>query len=182
MELADRRLWKYRKNRRSREHYRRGCQCKSGVMDDRERTDRFSVYDFTHHAKSTRSLLLSLRNSLLKEGSFQSERVALEQVTEVVRFDVHLHMSREGQRYIERISEIVPDTESPEGYRIVELVRFDGERYVKLHTISETTRAEMVKWLTKEEKEAFSMWIFEGILYVILLLVFIRYDRKSGFG
>ncbi len=110
---------------------------------------------FTHHAKSTRSLLLSLRNSLLKEGSFQSERVALEQVTEVVRFDVHLHMSREGQRYIERISEIVPDTESPEGYRIVELVRFDGERYVKLHTISETTRAEMVKWMTKEEKEAF---------------------------
>ena len=110
---------------------------------------------FTHHAKSTRSLLLSLRNSLLKEGSFQSERVALEQVTEVVRFDVHLHMSREGQRYIERISEIVPDTESPEGYRIVELVRFDGERYVKLHTISETTRSEMVKWLTKEEKEAF---------------------------
>jgi pilus assembly protein CpaF len=110
---------------------------------------------FTHHAKSTRSLLLSLRNSLLKEGSFQSERVALEQVTEVVRFDVHLHMNREGQRYIERISEIVPDTESPEGYRIVELVRFDGERYVKLHTISETTRAEMVKWLTKEEKEAF---------------------------
>ena len=76
-------------------------------------------------------------------------------LTEVVRFDVHLHMSREGQRYIERISEIVPDTESPEGYRIVELVRFDGERYVKLHTISETTRAEMVKWLTKEEKEAF---------------------------
>ena len=124
-------------------------------MDDRERTDRFSVYDFTHHAKSTRSLLLSLRNSLLKEGSFQSERIALEQVTEVVRFDVHLHMNREGQRYIERISEIVPDTESPEGYQIVELVRFDGERYVKLHTISETTRAEMVKWMTKEEKEAF---------------------------
>ena len=23
------------------------------------------------------------------------------------------------------------------------------------------------------------MWIFEGILYVILLLVFIRYDRKK---
>jgi type IV secretory pathway ATPase VirB11/archaellum biosynthesis ATPase len=37
---------------------------------------------FTHHAKSTRSLLLSLRNSLLKEGSFQSERIALEQGTE----------------------------------------------------------------------------------------------------
>ena len=111
---------------------------------------------FTHHAKTTRSLLLSLRNSLLKEGSFQSEKIALEQVTEVVRFDVHLHMSREGRRYIERISEIVPDTENPEGYRIVELIRFDGEKYVRLHTISETTRAEMVKWLTKEEKEAFS--------------------------
>ena len=134
---------------------------------------------FTHHAKSTRSLLLSLRNSLLKEGSFQSERVALEQVTEVVRFDVHLHMSREGQRYIERISEIVPDTESPEGYRIVELVRFDGERYVKLHTISETTRAEMVKWLTKEEKEAFSMGYLRAFV-CHLLLVFIRYDRKKA--
>ena len=49
----------------------------------------------------------------------------------------------------------MPDTEFPEVYWIVELVRFDGVRYLKLHTISETTRAEMVKWLTKEEKEAF---------------------------
>lgn len=48
-------------------------------------------------------------------GQFSIGRIALEQVTEVVRFDVHLHMNREGQRYIERISEIVPDTESPEG-------------------------------------------------------------------
>ena len=111
---------------------------------------------FTHHAKTTRSLLLSLRNSLLMEGNFQSEKIAMEQVTEVVRFDVHLHMDRDGHRYIERISEIVPDSESEDGCRIVELMHFDGEKYVKMNAISDQTRAEMAKWLTKEEREVFS--------------------------
>ena len=110
---------------------------------------------FTHHAKTTRSLLLSLRNSLLKEGSFQSEKVALEQVVEVVRFDVHLHMSREGERYIERINEIVQDAESPDGCRIVELLAYDGKGYVQKGRISSETRKEMEKWMTKQEREEF---------------------------
>ena len=155
MELATGGSGSTEKNRRSREHYRRGCQCKSGVMDDRERTDRFSVYDFYAPCEEYKKSFIIASEQSVEGGQFSVGESCIRTVTEVVRFDVHLHMSREGQRYIERISEIVPDTESPEGYRIVELVRFDGERYVKLHTISETTRAEMVKWLTKEEKEAF---------------------------
>lgn len=111
---------------------------------------------FTHHAKTTESLLLSLRNSLLQEGNFQSEKVALEQVVEVVRFDIHLHMNREGERYIERIHEIIPDAERPEGYRIAELVFFDGTKYVQRDRISRRTREEMQKWLTKREREEFA--------------------------
>lgn len=110
---------------------------------------------FTHHAKTTKSLLFSLRNSLLKEGSFQSEKTALEQVVEVVRFDVHLHMSREGHRFIERISEIIPDETCGEGYRIVDLVLYDGEKFVQKNKLSEGARNDMMKWLTKEEKEEF---------------------------
>ncbi len=63
---------------------------------------------FTHHAKTTKDLILSLRNSLLKCDVFRNEAVAEEQVVSVVEFDIHLNRDYEGRRYIERISEIVP--------------------------------------------------------------------------
>lgn len=63
---------------------------------------------FTHHAKTFRDLVLSLRNSLLKTGVFSSERVAEQQVVSVVNFDIHLRRDLDGRRYIERITECVP--------------------------------------------------------------------------
>ncbi len=63
---------------------------------------------FTHHAKTTKDLILSLRNSLLKCDVFRNEEVAEEQVVSVVNFDIHLNRDYDGNRYIERISEIVP--------------------------------------------------------------------------
>lgn len=75
---------------------------------------------FTHHAKTFRDLVLSLRNSLLKTGVFTNERVAEQQVVSVVNFDIHLRRDLDGRRYIERITECIPLAEEapyPEQYR-----------------------------------------------------------------
>jgi pilus assembly protein CpaF len=63
---------------------------------------------FTHHAKTFRDLVLSLRNSLLKTGVFTNEQVAEQQVVSVINFDIHLKRDADGRRYIERITECVP--------------------------------------------------------------------------
>lgn len=63
---------------------------------------------FTHHATSARELVWSLRNSLLKTGVFQNERIAEEQVANAVQWDVHMRKEMNGKRYIERITEITP--------------------------------------------------------------------------
>ncbi|WP_214629701.1 Flp pilus assembly complex ATPase component TadA [Paenibacillus agaridevorans] len=75
---------------------------------------------FTHHAKTFRDLVLSLRNSLLKTKVFTNERVAEQQVVSVVNFDIHLRRDLNGRRYIERITECVPapeETAYPEAFR-----------------------------------------------------------------
>lgn len=111
---------------------------------------------FTHHAKTTKSLVYSLRNSLLKEGNFTSERIALQQVVEVVRIDVHMHMDRNGERYIAEINEIVPQELSEQGFCVRKLIAFEDGKYVRKNKISEELRGEIRKWLTKEESEAFA--------------------------
>jgi len=63
---------------------------------------------FTHHATSARELVWSLRNSLLKTGVFQNERIAEEQVVNAVKWDIHIRKENDGRRYIERITEIIP--------------------------------------------------------------------------
>ncbi|MDR9854103.1 ATPase, T2SS/T4P/T4SS family [Paenibacillus sp. VCA1] len=67
---------------------------------------------FTHHAKTFKDLVFSLRNSLLKIGVFHHERIAEEQVIQVINFDVHLKRDKDGRRYIERITECVPQADA----------------------------------------------------------------------
>ncbi len=110
---------------------------------------------FTHHARTAEGLLFSLRNSLMREGNFRSEELAIEQVVHVVNFDVHLHMSRAGERYIERISEIVP-TDGERKYRIYDLFCYEDGAYKKCGKLSEARWREMAKWMTKEEREEFA--------------------------
>ncbi len=110
---------------------------------------------FTHHARTSKSLVYSLRNSLLKEGNFHSERIALQQVLEVVRFDIHLHMDRSGHRYIERVTLILEDTSASRGFRTINLIEYENNRYVQKNRLGEDMKAELARWLTAEEKEAF---------------------------
>ncbi|GEL05556.1 ATPase, T2SS/T4P/T4SS family [Rummeliibacillus stabekisii] len=63
---------------------------------------------FTHHAKTFSNLVYSLRNSLLKVGMFNNEKIAEQQVVNVLEFDIHLRQNYDGTRYIERITECVP--------------------------------------------------------------------------
>lgn len=65
---------------------------------------------FTHHAKTAENLVLSIRNNLLQTGVFHNENIALQQVVDVINFDIHLGKSVDGHRYIERITEIIPST------------------------------------------------------------------------
>jgi pilus assembly protein CpaF len=63
---------------------------------------------FTHHAKSTDNLVKALRNNLLQTGAFSNEKIAEQQVADVINFDIHLAKDITGHRYIERITEIIP--------------------------------------------------------------------------
>ncbi|MFP4697398.1 MAG: ATPase, T2SS/T4P/T4SS family, partial [Eubacteriales bacterium] len=75
---------------------------------------------FTHHAKSIDNLIMALRNSLLKCEVFNNEKVAEQQVVQVINFDIHLGRDYLGKRFIERITEIIPlaqDIPYPTEYR-----------------------------------------------------------------
>ncbi|MGL5381760.1 pilus assembly protein CpaF [Clostridium sp.] len=63
---------------------------------------------FTHHAITTRSLIEWTRNALLQCGGFTNEFVAEKQAVEGINFDIHLSITPEGHRYLERITEVVP--------------------------------------------------------------------------
>lgn len=107
---------------------------------------------FTHHAKTTESLIKYLRNCLLTDGSFRNEKIAEEQVVDVIRFDIHMEKDINGHRYIERISEIVSENGS---YKIVDIVKYDNGRYVKKADFSQKVMKNMVLHMTKEEGKEF---------------------------
>lgn len=67
---------------------------------------------FSHHANTPKDLVLTLRNSLVNAGGFTNMDTAERQVTQVVKVDIHLDYTPEGDRFIERISEIIPLDES----------------------------------------------------------------------
>ena len=62
---------------------------------------------FSHHANRAQDLVFALRNSLMNAGNFNNEMTAETQVLDVVKVDVHLDYDVEGNRFIERITEII---------------------------------------------------------------------------
>ena len=110
---------------------------------------------FTHHAKTTADLVLSLRNSLLKCNIFRDEAVAEEQVTEVVQFDIHLGKDYNGNRYVERITEIIPQET---GYRLQDVMIYQDGGY-KLKNLPDSKNLEaMSRAMTAEDQEEFALF------------------------
>lgn len=113
---------------------------------------------FTHHAKTTENLVISMRNALLLEGGFHDEKAACHQVAEAIRFDVHMRKNVDGHRYIERISEIVP---AADGFSVREIVRFSEGAYVRGECFSKRSIGEISSYLEEKEKEAFLKFVEE---------------------
>lgn len=65
---------------------------------------------FSHHANTPKDLVLTLRNSLAAASNFPHS-VAEHQVLQVVKVDIHLDYTPDGDRFVERISEIIPVSE-----------------------------------------------------------------------
>ena len=101
--------------------------------------------------------MLSLRNSLLKEGSFSNEQVATQQVVNVVNFDVHLHLDREGRRYVERVTQIRERPDLSAGYELIDLVVYENGSYRQLHRLDDTTRRQMERWMSETERKEFRL-------------------------
>jgi len=64
---------------------------------------------FTHHGKTAYDFITAIADNLLdpKDGIYNDKKEAVEKTSEVINFDVHL-INRKGQRYLERITEIIP--------------------------------------------------------------------------
>ena len=109
---------------------------------------------FTHHAKTTENLVLSLRNDLMITGAFHNEEAAIEQVKSSIRFDVHMTKDMKGHRFIERISEIVPSFGSHE-IVVNEIMRYENGGYHLINPISQKTRQELYSNLSDASKNTF---------------------------
>ncbi|KAA8745164.1 ATPase, T2SS/T4P/T4SS family [Paenibacillus sp. UASWS1643] len=120
---------------------------------------------FTHHAKTFRDLVFSLRNSLLKTGMFQHEHIAEEQVVSVINFDVHMKKDAEGRRYIERITECLPranqgdSVEERAGFAFRNVVEYRNGAYVATAPISSGSMVDMREQMTLQDAEKFEQFM-----------------------
>ncbi len=101
---------------------------------------------FTHHAKTTSDLVLSLRNSLLKCDVFRDEAIAREQVESVLDFDVHLIKDADGKRYIGRVTEVKSRQD---------VFVWDGHSYRACGGLSGAIKARMLENMNEADRDAF---------------------------
>ena len=91
-------------------------------------------------------------------------RIAEKQVVDILNFDVHMVHDVDGNFYIERITEIIP--ESPETmYRLSDIVRFNRETmsYCFCTGISDYTRKKIIEKTGMEKINRWDLIISENI-------------------
>lgn len=119
---------------------------------------------FTHHAKTTKDLVISMRNALLTQGGFSNERIATEQVCMALDFDIHMVKDRNGHRYIERITQIIPndninDENLTSGmFETRDIIKYDNGVYRIAHGLSKSVINKICSVLTSQEKEDFMLF------------------------
>lgn len=115
---------------------------------------------FTHHAKTTKDLVISMRNALLMEGGFNNESIATEQVADALDFDIHMKKDINGHRYIERITQIIPAKDitgnlTNNMFLTRDIIVFDNGIYKRVNSISKDTVKEMLEFIEPEERDEF---------------------------
>ena len=113
---------------------------------------------FTHHAKDTTALIHYIRNSLLMQGNFRNEVIALKQAVNSVRINIHVKKNQFGIRYIDKISEIVP-CESDEGFTEKLVAYRSGNKYVLKDELSRETQEAIYGKLPQNETGSFIKFI-----------------------
>lgn len=126
---------------------------------------------WSHHAKTTASLIDSFKVSLQLSGLFPTEiMTAEEQVARAINFDFHMATTSDGHIYLERITEIIPDSgedypeklkdcfrvfftkmTSERRYKIKDIVVFKNGEYNLVGIPSSFTRERVADYLTLEE-------------------------------
>ena len=109
---------------------------------------------FTHHANTAKSLVRSFRNSLLETGKYPDAILAEEMVSETINIDCHLEI-KDGHRYIERITEIIPAKNRGEDFMTRDIVVFRNGTYILLNMPSPNTLDKINKALEINELKEF---------------------------
>lgn len=137
---------------------------------------------FTHHAKTAEDMVLSLRDNLTTVGGYSSEKVAEEVVSKAINFNIHWERTEKGERYIQRITEIVPNSDNrypcekessdgvfskkdtleyykrstnPQCFTVRNIVEFKNGRYEMVNPISDARLEDIKNHLSKEDEELF---------------------------
>lgn len=113
---------------------------------------------FTHHAKDTTALIHYIRNSLLMQGNFRNEKVALIQAVNSVRINIHVKKNSYGERYIEKISEIIP-VETEGGFTEKIIACNSKGKYILKDELSRETEEAIYERLAANEKLDFVKYI-----------------------
>lgn len=136
---------------------------------------------FTHHAKTAKDLVYAIANNLLDpvDGIYNEKKEAVETVAKIINIDIHME-NVDKHRFIERITEIVPDierkypseTDSSKGEKddtlefykrttdrepfiIRDLVRYQNGEFVLVNLPSEKMQREIRSKLSEEEEREF---------------------------
>lgn len=128
----------------------------------------------SHHAKTTKDLIDSLKIAQLRVGGFKDEYLAEEQVVKAINIDIHME-NKNGHRYISKITEIIPliNESYPESlvpatmeyykrktaikaYKTVDILRYEEGKYKLVGPLSEYARQQIFNNLQMEEKASFN--------------------------
>lgn len=135
---------------------------------------------FTHHANTASGLVLSLRDNLTTVGGYSDERVAEEVVAKAIHFNIHWNRDEKGKRYIQRITEIIPNSDvrypseknaqnfgtedtleyykrstNPQCFTCKNIVEFVNGRYVMANPFSEERLLDIRNHLSEEDEKLF---------------------------
>ena len=113
---------------------------------------------FTHHAKDTTALIHYIRNSLLMQGNFRNEKVAIMQAVNSVRINIHVRKNAFGERYIEKISEIIP-CDNEDGFTEKIIVYNCKGKYILKDELSRETEEAVYERLSENEALDFVKYI-----------------------
>ena len=110
-----------------------------------------SMTMFTHHAKTAYDLVTAFRNNMVESSGYDTQ-IAEVLVSQVLNFNIHVAINTAGDRYIERITEIIPVEHAPHPEKLQDCIkefffRITDRQNFKCVNILEGNPYEGYKWV-----------------------------------